>query len=74
MPKYPVIKPMELIRILELLGFEKIRQKGSHIQLKHIDGRQTTVPMHKGRDLSPILLKTILKEINLELDEFKDLL
>lgn len=74
MPKYPVIKPLELIRILEILGFEQTRQKGSHIQFKHIDGRRTTVPIHKGRDLSPILLKEILKEINLELDNFKTLL
>ena len=74
MPKYPVIKPLELIRILEILGFEKTRQKGSHIQFKHTDGRRTTVPLHKGRDISPILLKEILKEINLELDNFKTLL
>jgi predicted RNA binding protein YcfA (HicA-like mRNA interferase family) len=74
MPKYPVIKPLELIRILEILGFERTRQKGSHVQFKHIDGRRTTVPLHKGRDLSPILLKEILKEINLELDNFKTLL
>ncbi len=70
MPKIPILKPAELIRILISLGFTEVRQKGSHKQFKHSDGRMTTVPFHKGRDISPILLRQILKEINFELNEF----
>ena len=61
MGKIPVLKPQEIIKILSGLGFEEVRQKGSHKQFKHEDGRFTTVPFHKGRDISPILLKKICK-------------
>ena len=66
----PVLKPREAIRILERLGFAQIRQRGSHRQFRHPDGRQTTVPDHGSRDLSPILLRQIIKDIGLSADEF----
>jgi len=68
--KYPVLKPREIIKGLENLEFKQVRQKGSHIQFRHSDGRGTTVPNHKGRDISPILLKQILKDINVDLEDF----
>jgi len=74
MPKYPVLKPQEIIRILEILGFVEIRQKGSHKQFKHLDGRSTTIPFHKGRDISPILLRQILNEIKIDVEDFKSLI
>ncbi|MBU1109317.1 MAG: type II toxin-antitoxin system HicA family toxin [Candidatus Riflebacteria bacterium] len=52
------------------LGFVEIRQKGSHKQFRHNDGRQTTVPCHPGRDISPILLRQIAKDIGLTFKEF----
>jgi predicted RNA binding protein YcfA (HicA-like mRNA interferase family) len=66
----PILKPREVIRILERLGFVQIRQRGSHRQFRHADGRQTTVPDHGGRDLSPILLRQIIKDIGLTPEEF----
>jgi predicted RNA binding protein YcfA (HicA-like mRNA interferase family) len=66
----PIFKPREVIRILERLGFVQIRQRGSHRQFRHADGRQTTVPDHGGRDLSPILLRQIIKDIGLTPEEF----
>jgi len=74
MPKYPVLKPDELITALKKLGFYEVRQKGSHKQFKHEDGRFTTVPYHKGRDISPILLRKILQDINITLKEFLEVL
>ncbi|OGU40837.1 MAG: hypothetical protein A2X61_15795 [Ignavibacteria bacterium GWB2_35_12] len=71
MSRYPVLKPHELIKVLKFLGFEEIRQKGSHKQFRNSDGRTTTVPIHKGRDISPILLRQIMKEINIELEELQ---
>jgi predicted RNA binding protein YcfA (HicA-like mRNA interferase family) len=68
--KYPVLKPREVMRILEQLGFEIARQRGSHIQYRHLDGRSTTVPFHGGRDISPILLRQIAKDIGLTVEEF----
>ncbi len=58
------------MRVLERLGFVEVRQRGSHRQFRHSDGRQTTVPDHGSRDLSPILLRQIIKDIGLTPDEF----
>jgi predicted RNA binding protein YcfA (HicA-like mRNA interferase family) len=70
MPKYPVLKASEIIRVLNILGFYEVRQKGSHKQFKNDEGKSTTIPIHKNRDVSPILLKRILKEIDVELEIF----
>jgi predicted RNA binding protein YcfA (HicA-like mRNA interferase family) len=65
----PVLKPQELVRLLEHLGFREVRQKGSHKQFRHPDGRVTTVPFHRGRDISPILLRKIAADIHVTVDE-----
>lgn len=70
MGNVPVLKPQEVIRILEAMGFVVVRQRGSHVQLRREDGRATTVPMHKGRDISPRLLRKIANDIRLTVDEF----
>jgi len=51
----PVLKPKEVVVILEHIGFKEVRQRGSHKQFRHSDGRCTTLPYHAGRDISPIL-------------------
>ncbi len=66
----PVLKPREIIKILESLGFSEVRQKGSHKQFRHSDGRGTTVPLHKGRDIATPLLKKIAADIHLTVEEF----
>jgi len=70
MGRYPVLKPQEVAAILERLGFVEVRQRGSHRQYRHPDGRNTTVPFHQGRDISPILLREIAKDIGLDVEEF----
>jgi predicted RNA binding protein YcfA (HicA-like mRNA interferase family) len=70
MGKHPIFKPREVVVRLENLGFVEVRQRGSHKQYRHADGRCTTVPFHAGRDLSPILLRQIAKDIGLTVEEF----
>ncbi len=70
MGSLPVLKPKEIAAILKQLGFLEIRQKGSHKQFRHPDGKGTTVPFHSGRDISPVLLKKIIKDIGLTVEEF----
>ena len=70
MGSLPVLKPAEVCRRLESLGFVPVRQRGSHVQYRHPDGRGTTVPLHKGRDIAPPLLRQIAKDIGLTADEF----
>jgi predicted RNA binding protein YcfA (HicA-like mRNA interferase family) len=68
--KHPVLKSREIIEILVALGFVEVRQRGSHKQFRHSDGRGTTVPIHPGRDISPILLRKIAKDIGLTVEQF----
>ena len=71
MPKLKPSKPDEVIRALEKLGFSRIRQSGSHAVYHHADGRWTTVPMHRGKDLGRGILRKILKDVGLSADEFE---
>ena len=70
MGSIPILKPAEVCRVLERLGFVSVRQRGSHIQYRHPDSRSTTVPLHKGRDIAPPLLRQIAKDIGLTVHEF----
>ena len=69
MTKVPALKPVEVVRILHRLGFIEIRQRGSHKQFRHPDGRGTTVPFHKGRDISPTLIRKIARDIEQTVEE-----
>lgn len=69
MGNIPVLKPREVVVLLELLGFAEVRQRGSHKQFRHPDGRCITVPFHAGRDISPILLRQIARDIGFSIDE-----
>ena len=70
MAKPPVLKPQEVVRLLKAFGFVEVRQRGSHKQFRHPDGRGTTVPFHKGRDISPALLRQIASDIGMTVEEF----
>ncbi len=72
MSRPPVLKPREVVSLLQKLGFVEVRQKGSHKQFRHPDGRSTTVPVHAGRDISPSLLRQIARDINLTIQEIID--
>lgn len=73
--RLPILKPGELIKVLEKLGFFCTRKsKGSHFRYKHPDGRKTTVPVHKGKDISRGLLRKILRDVDISIEELKKLL
>jgi predicted RNA binding protein YcfA (HicA-like mRNA interferase family) len=58
----PVLKSGEVVALLRAWGFVEVRQKGSHRQFRHPDGRTTTVPFHAGRDIAPTLLRKIAQD------------
>ena len=70
MSQLPVLSSREVIAILGKMGFEEVRQRGSHKQFRHSDGRRTTVPVHGGRDIAPLLLRQIIKDIQVTPEEF----
>lgn len=68
--KLPVLTARELLSILRQLGFEKSHQKGSHLTLRRLsDKRRITVPIHAGRTLKPGLLRGLLNDIGLTVEE-----
>ena len=68
----PHINSRELIRALKKLGFQLLRKsKGSHWQFEHPDDRRTTVPVHKGKDIGPGLMRKILRDIEVDAEEFR---
>lgn len=70
MPKLPVLKAKELVKILNKMGFFKHHQVGSHAQFKHPNGRRTTIPLHPGKDIPRGTLKKILNDIEISPEEF----
>lgn len=64
-----VLKPREVVALLQAVGFAEVRQRGSHKQFRHPDGRCTTVPFHGARDISPTLLRKIARDVRLTVEE-----
>ncbi len=66
MVKLSTIKAKDIIKVLNKLGFQEIRQ--------HSDGRTTVVPYHPDEDISKPLLREILKDIKISPEEFLNVL
>ena len=72
MPKLPVVKPKQILKVLKRMDFIEGRRKGSHIQFKK-GNLLVTVPMHS-KDLNPNTLKSILRQSKITVEELTDLL
>ena len=68
----PVVSGAEAVRALLRAGFVQVRQRGSHVHLRHADGRGVTVPMH--RELAPGTLRSVLRQAALSVDDLRGLL
>jgi predicted RNA binding protein YcfA (HicA-like mRNA interferase family) len=75
MSSTPVLSARTLMKILKRLGFVEVRSRGSHRRFAHADGRKTTVPVHKGRDLPRGLLRQIVTiDLGMTMDAFSELI
>lgn len=74
MPKLPVVRARELIRVLEKLGFYRFHQVGSHAQFKNREGVKVTVAIHGSKEIGKKTVKGILADINVSVEEFIRLL
>jgi predicted RNA binding protein YcfA (HicA-like mRNA interferase family) len=63
-----------VIKVLTKIGFRVERRRGSHVVLKHRDGRVTVVPVHSGEKVGRGLLLKIVKDAKLTREEFLELL
>lgn len=74
MAKLPRVSGKKLITALERAGFEVLRIKGSHHFLAHPDGRRTVVPVHRNETIGTGLLSKILRDCEIDRDDFIELL
>jgi predicted RNA binding protein YcfA (HicA-like mRNA interferase family) len=72
--RLPRVTGREVIAALRKAGFQVARVKGSHHFFRHPDGRGTVVPVHSGETIGPGLLWAILRDCEIERDEFAALL
>jgi len=70
MTRIPPLKARELAGGLRALGFEKVRQKGSHALYHHTDCRRASIPVHPSKTVSPYLISDVLKQLRISEDEF----
>ncbi|MDE2838015.1 MAG: type II toxin-antitoxin system HicA family toxin [Chloroflexota bacterium] len=71
MPVRP-LPPREVLRRLHRAGFVEVRQRGSHLRLRHVNGRNVTVALHPG-DLTPLRIRDVLRQAGLTEEEWDDL-
>ncbi|MEM3658274.1 MAG: type II toxin-antitoxin system HicA family toxin [Candidatus Hadarchaeum sp.] len=74
MKKLPRVTADEAIKVLEYVGFTLARQSGSYKIYRNPEGKRVTVPYHAGRILHPKVLKSILRDAGLTIEEFEGLL
>jgi len=74
MTRLPRIKGKEVVRALQKAGFAVVRIRGSHAFLKHSDGRATAIPTHSGETLGSGLMAAILRDVDMNAEEFSKLL
>jgi predicted RNA binding protein YcfA (HicA-like mRNA interferase family) len=73
--KLPRVTSEQLIKALHRAGFEERRQRGSHLHLcRSSDSKRVTVPIHKGRIIHIGTLRAILRDIDLKIEDFRELL
>lgn len=73
-PKLPVVSGLDCIRVLENVGYMVVRQRGSHIRLKDRNGKLPPITVPDYKELRPGLLKKILNDVGLTVEEFIQLL
>jgi len=68
--KLPPLKARQVVRGLQALGFEKVRQKGSHAVFHHPDCRRAPITIHPTKSISPYFLSDVLKQLSIDEDAF----
>ena len=72
--KLPRVSAADAVRVLEKAGFFLARQSGSHRIYKNAEGRRATIPFHSGKELHPKILKSILRDTDLTVEEFLEMM
>lgn len=70
--RLPALDAKQLVKIIERHGFFFARQSGSHAIYHHPDGRRTTIPIHGKRTLGRGLLRQIMRDAELAIDDLRE--
>ncbi len=74
-PKLPVVQAKDLVRVAQKLGFVFDRQTGSHaVYYREADRARVVIPMYARKDVPPKTLKDIIEDLNVTIEEFRNLL
>ena len=74
MSKFKPVKAGKIIKVLDHLGFVSARLKGSHLIMKHVDGRIVVIPIHSDEEIGRGLLQEIIRGAKITREEFLELL
>ena len=74
MSKILPLPAKKVVKGLENIGSEQIRQKGSHLFLQHPDGRTTMIPMHPTEKIGRGMINKIIKDVKITRDEWIELI
>jgi predicted RNA binding protein YcfA (HicA-like mRNA interferase family) len=74
MPRLPRVTAAQVIQVLDRIDFALVRQSGGHKIYRNEEGRRVTVPYYAGRTLHPKVLKSILADAGLTVEEFAQIL
>jgi predicted RNA binding protein YcfA (HicA-like mRNA interferase family) len=74
MDKINPLPAKKVIKILEKIGFSQIRQKGSHLFMRHLDGRTTLITFHPGEDIGKGMISKIINDAKITREEWLELL
>lgn len=72
--KLPRVPARKIVKVLESLGFRLVRQSGSHKIYRNKEGKRVTIPYHSGKIIHPKVLKSILKDADLTVERFREML
>ncbi len=66
--KLPLLSGRQVVKALEQLGFLEVHRKGSHVKMRHSDGRMVVFPFHD--EIDRFTLKGALRDADVDLEEF----
>jgi len=74
MDKITPLPANKVIKALEKMGFKRIRQKGSHMFMRHPDGRTTLITLHPGEDIGKGMIRKIINDAKITREEWLELI
>lgn len=71
--KLPRVTARQIIKVLGHSGFSCSRKSGSHMIYKNFAGKRVTVPYHGSKVLHPKVLKSILSDAEISIEQLREL-